>query len=63
MTDIFGGSESSESDFSDEDDPTYVAPTLETRYLGTKVTIGSTYSTDGESECEEEDKSPLNILP
>ena len=61
--DIPGGSGTSESDLSDEDDPTYVAPTLETGFSGTKVTIGSTYSTDQESESEEEDASPLNILP
>ena len=61
--DIFGGSGSSESDLSDEDDPTYVAPTFETGYSGTEVTIGSTYSTDYESESEEEDESPLNLSP
>ena len=61
--DILGGSGSSESDLSDEDDPTYVDPTLETGYLGTEVTIGSTYSTDYESENEEEDESSLNISP
>ena len=62
--DIFGGSGSSESDLSDEDDPTYVAPTLETCYSCTEVTIESTYSTDYyESESEGEDESPLNISP
>ena len=60
---ILGGSGSSKSDLSDEDDPTYVAPTLETGYSGTEVTIESTYSTDYESESEEEDESPLNISP
>ena len=61
--DIFGGSGSSEFDFSDEDDPTYVAPTPETGYSGTEVTIGSTYLTNYESESEVEDESPLNISP
>ena len=61
--DILGGSGSCESDLSDEDDPTYVAPTLETGYSGTEVTIGSTYSTDYESESEEEHESPPNISP
>ena len=59
--DIFGGSGSRESDLLDEDDPTYVVPTLETGYLGAEVTIGSTSSTDYESESEEEDESLLNI--
>ena len=59
--DILVWSGSSESDLSDEDDLTYVAPTLETSYSDTEVTIGSTYSTDYESETEEEDKSSLNI--
>ena len=61
--DILGRSGSSESDLSDEDNPTYVAPTLKTGYSGTKVTIGSRYLTDYESESEEEDESPLNISP
>ena len=61
--DILGGRGNSESDLSDEDDPTYLTPTLETGNSGTKVTIGSTYSTDYESESEEEDESPLNISP
>ena len=61
--DILGGSGSSESDLSDEDDPTYVAPTLETSYSGTEVTNGSTYATNYESESEEEDKNSLNISP
>ena len=61
--DIFGGSGSSESDLSDEDGPTYEAPTLETGYSATEVTIGSTYSTDYESESEVENESALNILP
>ena len=60
---VLGRSGSSESDLSDEDDPTYVAPTLETGYSGTKVTIGFTYSTDYESECEEENESLLNLSP
>ena len=60
---ILGGSGSSESDLSVEDDPTYAAPTLETVYSGTVVTTGSTHSTDYESESEEEDESPLNISP
>ena len=50
--DILGWSGSSESDLLDEDDLTYVAPTLETGYSGTEVTIGSTYSTDYESESK-----------
>ena len=61
--DVLGRSGSSESDLSDEDDPTYVAPTLETGYSVTEVTIGSIYSTDYESESEEEDESPLNLSP
>ena len=61
--DILGGSGSSESDLSDENEPTYVAPTLETGYSGPEITIGSTYSTDCESESEEEHESPLNISP
>ena len=61
--DIFGGSGSSESDLSDEENPTYVAPTLETGYSGTEVTIKSKYSADYESESLEEDESPLNISP
>ena len=61
--DILGGSGSSKSDLSDEDDPTYVAPTLKTGYSGTEVTIGSTYSTDYESESKKVDESPPNILP
>ena len=61
--DILGGNGSSESDLLDEDDPTYVAPILETGYSGTEVTIGSTYSADYKSESEEEDEGPLNILP
>ena len=60
---IFGGSGSCESDLSDEDGPTYVAPTFETGYSGTEVTIGSTYSNDYESESEEEDERFLNISP
>ena len=60
--DILGGSRSSESDLSDEDDPTYVAPTLETDYSGTEVVIGSTYVKDYKSESEE-DESALNISP
>ena len=50
--DILGGSRSSESDLSDEDDPTYVASTHENGYSGTEVTVGFTYSTDYESESE-----------
>ena len=61
--DILGGSQSSGSDLADEDDPNYVAPILETGYSGTEVTIGSTYSTDCESESKKEDESPLNISP
>ena len=61
--DILGGSRSNESDLSDEDDPTYVAPTLETSYSDTEVTIGSTYLNDYESKSEKEDESPLNISP
>ena len=61
--DILGGSGNSESDLSDEDAPTYVASTLETGHSGTEVTIGSTYSTDYESESEEEDESSLNFSP
>ena len=60
--DILGGSGSSESDLSDEDYPTYRAPTLETDYSGTEVVIGSTYVKDYISESEE-DESPLNISP
>ena len=61
--DILGVSGSSEFELSDEDGSTFVTPTLETGYSGTEATIGSTYSTDYESESEEEDESPLNISP
>ena len=62
--DIVGESGSSESDFSDKNDPSYVAPTIKTRYLETEVVmIGSTYSTDYKSESEEEDENPLDISP
>ena len=61
--DILGGNGSSKCDLSDEDDPTYVAPTFETGYSGTEVTIGSTYSTNYESESEVKDENPLNISP
>ena len=45
--DIVGESGSSESDLSDKDNPTYVAPIIKFSYSETKVvTIGSTYSTD-----------------
>ena len=60
--DILGESGSSESDLSHEDDLTHVAPTLETGYSGTEVTIESTYLTDYESESEE-NESPLNLSP
>ena len=38
--DVFGVNENSESDLSNEDDSTYVVPTLETCYLDTETVIG-----------------------
>ena len=38
--DIFGVNKNSESDLSNEDDPTYVVPALETCYLDTETVIG-----------------------
>ena len=62
--DIVGKSGRSESDLSDKNDPNYAAPTIKTRYLETElITIGSTYSTDYESESEEEDDNTLDISP
>ena len=62
--DIVVESGSSEPDLSHKNDPTYVAPIIKTRYSETEVvTIGSTHSTDYESESEEKDKNPLDISP
>ena len=62
--DIVGESESSESDLSDKNDPTYVAPTIKTCYSEIEViTIVSTYSTDYELESEEEYENPLDFSP
>ena len=47
-------SESSESNLSDEDDMTYVAPALESCYLDNKVVIGPLYSTNHKSESEKD---------
>ena len=63
IEDIVGDSESSESDLSDKNDSTHVAPTIKTRYSETNVIIVSTYSTDYEIKSEEEDKNPLDNSP
>ena len=54
MTTFWSGS--SEFDLSNGDNPSYVAPALETCYLDNEAVIGPLYLTDYESKSEEEEK-------
>ncbi|CAK8686047.1 unnamed protein product [Clavelina lepadiformis] len=55
---IYRESEDSDSDRSDDVDPTYAPSTLETHYSDTEARIQPLYSTDSGSNSEEESEHP-----